>query len=271
MSNIDDIKKKAELLTNSNIGDFDILVFMINKIHEHDSKNDIILKGGTALMDRVLAVKPEMYRMTEDIDLHIKTEEAYNKIFSNIENILNDNNLGLIFKVTGHRERSGTGERFKLEVTKPDGTVFKAKIDMQVGVSYQVDTEFGVRVKSLTYSNYSMLADKISVISSDRLYRRSKDLYDLYILTRLYDYDMEKLIRIIMLKRHELITSYTDMFTPENLPAIEQAYSKFRNVLEKPDFCVIYKHVTAFIYPIYKRFEGDTTYKTWNKELMKWI
>lgn len=270
MSRSDDLKRRAEMLAN-NISDFDILIFMINKIHEHDAENDIILKGGAALMDRVLATNPALYRMTEDIDLHIKTEEAYSKIFSNLESILNDNTLGLVFKISGHRERSGTGERFKLEVVKPDGNIFNAKIDMQVGVTYQVDTEFGVNVNALTYSNYSMLADKISVVSSGRLYRRSKDLYDLYILTKLYDCDMEKLIHVILVKRPELITSYTNMFTPENLPAIEHAYSKFRNVGIKPDFDVIYKHLTMFLYPIYKRFGGDMTYKRWDKELTKWI
>lgn len=79
---------------------FEVLKYMANKIATKVNGHEVILKGGAALMDRILTFNPGLSRVTTDLDLYVATEEVYCYIFNNILDILNDNELELKFSIS---------------------------------------------------------------------------------------------------------------------------------------------------------------------------
>lgn len=249
---------------------FNILCYMGNKIAEVD-KDNIVLKGGTALLDRVIDLKLPTMRITHDLDINISNENTYNLVFSNILRLLNDNNLGLDFSLKRHRGRKGTGEGFEFNVTCTDGRVLNFGIDMQIAQRGIIGTIPGVHINLREYDNYTMLVDKVSAASSTRIFRRIRDLYDIYILSKLQSYDMEILIQCIKAKRPELFMSKVNMFNSDTVKDLEHAYDMYEGIINKPEFAVIYEASSSFVLPIHEVMDSTGRYTHWNRLKASWM
>ena len=90
MSRLDDIKnrnnsileEKPKELALEVTDKFEVLKYMANKIATKVNGHEVILKGGAALMDRILTFNPGLSRVTTDLDLYVATEEVYCYIFN---------------------------------------------------------------------------------------------------------------------------------------------------------------------------------------------
>ena len=89
---------------------------------------------------------------------------------------------------------------------KPDSTIQKFYIDY---------------LKSATYSPLTMLSDKIAVVSSKKIYRRIKDLYDLYCLTQLFTFDIADVRKMLNTKHKDI--ELNNMLLESNFADLDHA------------------------------------------------
>ena len=91
-----------------------------------------------------------------------------------------------------------------------------------------------------------MLADKLSVISCDKVFRRVKDLIDLYYAAQVYTPDWQKVFQALKERRKTLGSFDSFLNKPDDL---RHAYSKFRfdGDVFKPAFEDVYQTVRKFI------------------------
>lgn len=109
-----------------------------------------------------------------------------------------------------------------------------------------------------------ILADKITVLSGMKMFRRLKDFVDVYALTRCVRVVTTDIFEIISKKHHEL-GDFTELFTRRD--DVEHAYNKLRGVEGKPPFDEIYPYLIKFVRPF---AEKDKTPRIWNSSDMVW-
>jgi len=109
-----------------------------------------------------------------------------------------------------------------------------------------------------------VLADKITVMSSKRLFRRMKDFVDVYALSHCIDVHTSKLFEVCSAKKMEM--QDFDAFYNRRAD-IEHAYGKLKGVEGKPDFKTIYNYTEKFIQPF---AEKDSINKIWDSVTQSW-
>jgi len=110
-----------------------------------------------------------------------------------------------------------------------------------------------------------ILADKLAVMSTNRLFQRMKDFVDVYALSHCVNIQTSRILDVFATKKMELqsfdafINRITDM---------KHAYGKLRGVEGKPDFEVIYAYMKKFIGP----FIGNTIVNNvWDSAAQVWF
>ena len=91
-----------------------------------------------------------------------------------------------------------------------------------------------------------MLADKLFVISGDKIFRRVKDMIDLYYAAQVYTPDWQKVLQAVKDSGRSLGTFDGFLNKPDEL---RHAYSKFRfdGDVSKPVFEDVYQTVREYI------------------------
>lgn len=120
---------------------------------------------------------PDLQRRTIDIDFDVFTWERWEQLVEQIEDILNTKTRKNIeYKLLRRGKRgANNSDKLKLESTyRSKRTHFD--IDMNVRFSEGVPWEGSLDAASI----YSMISDKLSVLATDRILVRPKDMYDIY-------------------------------------------------------------------------------------------
>jgi hypothetical protein len=91
---------------------------------------------------------------------------------------------------------------------------------------------------------------KMCAISSKLALRRSKDIYDLYLLSFLKGYKIKNIIEICEYQNKEV--GDFAIFA-NNISDLMHAYGELRNVVNKPDFEEVYGRVRDFCLPFITR------------------
>ena len=91
-----------------------------------------------------------------------------------------------------------------------------------------------------------MLADKISVISTGKVFRRIKDVVDLYYLSQVFELDLNRLQQTLSNSGKMLEDFNGFLYGPEEL---RHAYNKFRfnGGVNKPPFDEVYANVKEYL------------------------
>jgi hypothetical protein len=134
---------------------------------------------------------------------------------------------------------------FELRDSSSEEVIFTMDVDvnrpMALTKIYEVS---GLRFRGVAPSQ--MMADKISVVSSDKVFRRIKDVVDLYYISHVCDFNREDVLYI--LESNERTLGKFDGFLnrPEDL---KHSYEKFRFAgdVNKPTFEEVYQTVKTFI------------------------
>ena len=109
-----------------------------------------------------------------------------------------------------------------------------------------------------------ILSDKITVLSSDRLFRRAKDIVDVYALshcTKVKTADIYNACEKIGREIQPFEAFY------ERKEEVRHAYNKLKNIESKPSFDDIYNYLDRFLHPF---AEKDISAKTWDSDALKW-
>ena len=96
-----------------------------------------------------------------------------------------------------------------------------------------------------------MIADKVSVVSSDKVFRRIKDVVDLYYISRVFEFDRENILKI--LEQSGRVLGDFDGFINKT-DELKHSYEKFRFAggVNKPPFDEVYEAVKAFLFELNK-------------------
>jgi len=109
-----------------------------------------------------------------------------------------------------------------------------------------------------------ILADKITVLSGIKMFRRSKDFIDVYALSHCVRVLTSEIFEIIS-EKHLVLDEFKELFTRCN--DVEHAYDKLKGIEGKPPFEDVYSYLTAFARPFAQR---NTTPRVWNSGKQSW-
>ena len=95
-------------------------------------------------------------------------------------------------------------------------------------------------------SSTQMIADKVAVISTDKVFRRVKDVVDLYYISKVFQFDKTDVLQTLKNSGRSLDTFQGFLHRPEDL---QHSYEKFRfeGGVYKPPFEEVYLTVKNYI------------------------
>lgn len=207
----------------------------------------IDFKGAMVLKACLLeAGYPEEIRHTADIDANWYSETAPTgaQLVESLETALRKSGIDL--RVELYR-MYGEGRSAGIELTEPATGEVLFTMDMDVNRPVQPTQIYevaGLRFRGISPSQ--MLADKISAVSSGKVFRRIKDVVDLYYLSQVFELDRNQLQQTMQSSGRELDDFHGFLHGTEDL---RHAYDKFRFTgdVNKPPFDEVYHTVKAYL------------------------
>lgn len=185
-------------------------------------------------------------RHTVDIDANWYSDDwpSGEQIEESIRKALRNSGIDLNVKLY---RMYGEGRSAGFELSEPSSGEILFTMDIDVNrpavetIIYEV-AEIRFRGSALL----PMLADKLSVISCDKVFRRVKDLIDLYYAAQVYTPDWQKVLQALKDSGKTLGSFDSFLNKPDDL---RHAYSKFRfdGDVFKPAFEDVYQTVRTFI------------------------
>ncbi|MCM1172519.1 MAG: nucleotidyl transferase AbiEii/AbiGii toxin family protein [Clostridium sp.] len=261
--NDDNTDKWVELPDNPT--NQDMLDYMVLVIARYVSC-DKAFKGGY-MLNQLL---PSESRMTHDADFSIAKKEDYDEI----KNIL--------VKIAQKFKKNGLIKTYKVkdEITETSSGGIDI-YDMQgvkiLGVDVGLhDISWGVKsydfkiVTSKAFEVERMLSDKVTAITTRKRFRRTKDLYDVFVITSNFDFDYKKLQQYVAM--HDTVQWENLPFSEEILVQYEHAWDKLilTNMLgenlNKPAFNIVLKRY----YDIAMSLKYDEIHEKWQHTLLSW-
>lgn len=213
-------------------------------------------------------------RLTHDIDFSINYKENYNevkKVLKEIGDYFVRKELAKSYKIKEEISKTSSGG---LVIYDTSGNVF-AKVDVSVHNLFYGICDYNIKIgKVEAFGIERMLADKILVILSRQRFKRSKDLYDFYVLVNKYDFKYDELVYCIENRDNYDPSVWNNIpFSEEVLIQYQNAWNKLRLVsfkdgskLKKPIFSDV---IDLFNY-IAIRIKNKTVASKWNHKDLTW-
>ncbi len=243
-----------------------------------------ILKG--ALMLRAWR-SPEL-RPTMDIDMLGKTSNEINSIIEQIKDIIlvNAEPDGLLFDIESIKaERIKEDADYEGVRVRFIGTLDNARVNMQIDVGFDdivypepVMTDFPTILKSpvpklFCYSRESVIAEKFeAMLKLGELNSRMKDFYDIWLLSKQFDFDGKVLsvaMRLTLEHRGTEIPDIITAFTKGFIEIKQIQWKAFQKRLAQEhipnDFANIVMGVEAFLGEVIASLKLDSDFTpNWN-------
>jgi len=103
-----------------------------------------------------------------------------------------------------------------------------------------------------------ILADKITVLSKPIMFRRAKDLIDVYALAHCVEVRTSEVFDVLKSKS-AIVGEFLELFTRRN--DVEHAYGKLQGIDGKPPFDDVYPYLNRFVIPFAQKDEKP---RIWN-------
>lgn len=184
--------------------------------------NNLAFKGGymlTKLMDMSA-------RQTTDIDFSIASLELYEDIKLVLDRI------GTHFVETGIVDMYKVKEAIQPRMSGGADFYLDGKKVLGVDVGWH-DTAYGTKLTNIGIATVNafqierMLSDKITAILSRKRFRRPKDLYDLYCISEVFNFDIGTVHAYILTRTEGADADWCNFpFSPEVLREYEKAFNK---------------------------------------------
>ena len=213
----------------------------------YDSQIPISFKGSMVLRACLLeAGYTEETRHTVDIDAnwHSDIAPSAEQMIESLQKAIMDHDINLnvgLYRMYGKGRSAG----FELSDASSGDVIFTMDIDVDRPVSktkiYEIN---GVSFCGVMPSQ--MIADKISVISTNKVFRRIKDVVDLYYISKVFAFDRAEILEILECNSR-MLGSFDDFLYGQD--DLRHSYEKFRfsGNVHKPSFDEIYASVKTFI------------------------
>lgn len=213
----------------------------------YDSGIPISFKGSMVLKACLIeAGFNEDTRHTVDIDANWNSDTmpTCEQMAESLQGAVNKSGIELdirLYRMYGDKRSAG----FEL-VQRATGEVL---FSMDIDVNRPVPTTKIYEVEELRFLGVSpahIIADKISVVSTDKVFRRIKDVVDLYYISKVFDFDKTEIMKALK-KSGRTLDSFQDFLYRSD--ELRYAYEKFRFAgdVNKPPFDEIYRTVKSYI------------------------
>lgn len=213
----------------------------------YDSGIPISFKGSMVLKACLLeAGYTDEIRHTVDIDANWNSdvEPTTEQMVESLQKAIDKSGVNLeVHLYRPHGEKRSAG--FELIEPSTEEVLFTMDIDVNRPASptkiYEVDG-----IKFCGVSPLQMIADKLSVVSSEKVFRRIKDVVDLYYISKVFEFDTDKIMQTLKNSNRELDGFNGFLHRAEDL---QHSYEKFRFAggVNKPPFEEVYHSVKAYI------------------------
>ena len=185
-------------------------------------------------------------RHTVDIDANwiSKTEPTADQIVKALQKALDDNDIHL--DISMYR-MFGIGRSAGLNLA--DSATGEVLFSMDIDVNRPIPNTKIYELEDIRFSGVTpahMIADKLAVISSDTVFRRIKDVIDLYYISQVFKFEKEK-ITDALAKSGRKLGSF-EAFN-NRYDELKHSYDKFRYIgdISKPPFEEVYETVKKYI------------------------
>lgn len=213
----------------------------------YDSGIPMNFKGSMVLKACLLeAGFTEETRHTVDIDAnwYSDTAPSAEQMVESLQKALQ--NCGIDLNVNLYRMYGdGRSAGFELSDTANGDVLFTMDVDVNRPASktkiYEVD---GIHFCGVAPSQ--MIADKISAISTDKVFRRIKDVVDLYYISKVFAFNKAEVLEALKNSGRSL-DSFNGFL--HRLDDLRHSYEKFRfsGNADKPPFDEVYRSVKAYV------------------------
>ena len=213
----------------------------------YDSGIPISFKGSMVLKACLLeAGYYDEIRHTVDIDgnWHSDAPPSAGQMVESLQKALEKSGIDLrvsLYRMYGEKRSAG----FELTDKATDEILFTMDIDVNRPTSptriYEIE---GIRFRGAPPSQ--MIADKLAVISGDKVFRRIKDVVDLYYISKVFAFNTAEVVQALETSERTLDNFRGFMHGTEDL---RHAYEKFRFAggVNKPPFEEVYNGVKVYI------------------------
>ena len=213
----------------------------------YDSAIPISFKGSMVLKACLMeAGYTEDTRHTVDIDANWNsdTPPTGEQMENSLQNALKKNGINLnVSMVRMYAATRSAG--FDLQDPETDEVLFSMDIDVNRPIPdtkiYEVE---GLRFRGVVSSQ--MIADKVAVLSSEKVFRRVKDVVDLYYISKVFPFNKDAVIQTLQKNDRELSDFQGFLHRVEEL---RHSYEKFRfeGGVRKLPFEEVYHAVKTYI------------------------
>lgn len=230
-------------------------------------------KGGY-MLNQLLG---EDSRMTHDIDFSIMKQEHYEDVKAVLKKLgefFVSKGLAKSFRVKEDITETSSGG---IDIYAEGKNGLEKILGIDVGLhslSYGI-TEYDISIGQVQgFEIERMLSDKILAILSRKRFRRTKDLYDFFVLVHRFDFSYDKLVYCINNRDHYDETVWENIpFNDTVLEQYEIAWGKLNLVsfiagteLEKPTFSEAIKIFNV----IALRIKNNLPANSWNHQTLNW-
>lgn len=185
-------------------------------------------------------------RHTVDIDANWNTDTppTAEQMVESLQRAINRGGMDYevrLYRMYGEKRSAG----FELVDRNTDEILFTMDVDVNRPITptqiYEVD---GICFRGV--SPLQMIADKVAVVSTDKVFRRIKDVVDLYYISKVFEFDVQKIYST--LKCSERIMGDFQGFL-QRKEDLRHSYDKFRFAggVNKPPFDAVYREVKIYL------------------------
>jgi len=250
------------------IDTWDVLVDVAATLTQSKYKNDFLMRGMFVLRSFLYdKIDNNLLRATTDIDSDFKNIESWESLVSEIETLLTENSkLGVQYVVAKRRGFHANPNSDSLQIyAKTQPADIRISLDMNIRTWKESQIYMLPQLTFEANTFYTMLCDKISVLTQARLQRRIKDLYDVYLIQRSVDIDMDKLVSV-WTQENRTLGEPIAILSPELLPNLKHAFEAYRGFHKSVNFDETYTEVIDFAEDIFQVLYG---YDSHNKR--RWV
>ena len=185
-------------------------------------------------------------RHTVDIDANWNTDipPTAEQMVESLQRAINRGGMDYevrLYRMYGEKRSAG----FELVDRNTDEILFTMDVDVNRPITptqiYEVD---GICFRGV--SPLQMIADKVAAVSTDKVFRRIKDVVDLYYISKVFEFDVQKIYSTLKCSERTMGDFQGFLQRKEDLL---HSYEKFRfaSGVNKPPFDAVYREVKIYL------------------------
>jgi predicted nucleotidyltransferase component of viral defense system len=224
----------------------------------------VVFKG--ALITKLILAEggyTGLERQTKDVDANwVEKPPSMDVLVETINNSLGelkDQIYAVAFREYGYKKSAGISIREK----ETDDEIISMDIDMRPIQGSRVYHYGEISVKGVFVNE--ILADKISAISKRMIFRRAKDIVDVYALAHCVTVNTAGIYDMFKNNPDREMGAFDEFL--HHRKDVEHAFEKLRDIDKKPPFDQVYSYVGSFIRPFANK---DIAPRIWNSDKLSW-